>query len=191
MERRSDGKASKAAVVLLEGGKAKGFDGSGNPAPIVSRLLEKGFKVLLPDVRLEGELEREWERNALAWGRPEAGMAADDARWAGAYLKTRRDIDNNNIILFALGKMSVPAVLACVLESVKEKGFIFKKCICNTRGMTYRTHPLHDRDGYYAGTRPLRSFELPCIPRILDVGDIPELKKASKIPILDGKEDPL
>jgi len=46
----------------------------------LAALREHGWNVLVPDLRLRGEMHIRWERNTVVWGRPEVGMATDDVR---------------------------------------------------------------------------------------------------------------
>jgi len=128
-------------------------------------------------------LSVDWERNCLAWGRPAAGMAADDARWAAAWLAGRKEVDPDRIALLGLGKSGVAALLAAALETRGEgrKG-LFSALAFYAGGKTYATHPLHDARGYYCGRKRLKDLDLPVIPHILDVADLPGIAASLEIP---------
>jgi dipeptidyl aminopeptidase/acylaminoacyl peptidase len=171
-------RASKCpvAVLLMREGKGAAFVGERTPHALVAALLSRGVAVLALDARLTGELDRNWERNCIIWGRPEAGMAADDARWAAAYLASRDDVDRRRISVIGLGRMGVPALLAALLGE-------FSACVFDATGRTYTTAPLHDAQGYYAGDRWLRDLGLAAIPGILRVADLPGLAAACEAPV--------
>ncbi len=174
---------SPAVVYLSPRGKGGVFGPEGRPVPLVKALLDEGALVLALDARFTGELAVDWEKNCLAWGRPPAGMAADDARWAASWLAGREEVDSSRIALFGAGKMGVAALLAAALEAArpKERG-LFSACAFQVRGWTYTTHPLHDMPGYYGGRKRLADLDLPVIPHILDVADLPGIAGSLKIP---------
>jgi hypothetical protein len=165
-------KKAPAAVLLMPEGKQATFVKQGEPSPMVAALLSRGIHVLALDARLTGELARNWERNCLIWGRPEAGMAADDARWAAEYLAARDDVDASRISVMGLGRMGVSALLAATLDGG------FAACIFDGMERCYEKNPLHDADGYYSGEKWLYELGLSVIPRILDVADLPGIVRA-------------
>lgn len=73
------------AILAHRDGKLGALVEMGNE---IESAIGRGEGVVCADVRLRGELERDWTWNAVAWRRPEIGMAADDllalARWARA-----------------------------------------------------------------------------------------------------------
>ncbi|MEW6741794.1 MAG: hypothetical protein AB1486_03460 [Planctomycetota bacterium] len=164
-------------VLLLPEGKRGAFDEAGELRPLPEALLAAGMHVLAIDARLTGELDRNWERNCLIWGRPEAGMAADDARWAARYLTGRDDVDRDRLAVVGVARMGVSALLAAVLDDV------FSACVFDSMGRSYATHPLHDEGGYYSGAKWLRELGLPAIPHILRVADLPQAAAACKSPV--------
>lgn len=167
--------AKAPAVVLLRPeGKHACFADDGEPDSWVSILVDKGIHVLALDARLTGELYRNWERNCLIWGRPEAGMAADDARWAAGYLALRDDVDPARISVMGLGRMGVSALAAATLDDR------FAACLFDDMERTYGRNPLHDAEGFYSGKKWLFELGLPVIPRILDVADLPEIAAACR-----------
>ncbi len=172
------------AVILLDPrGKAGVFRPDGTPDRLVKGLMDEGALVLALDARFTGELAVNWEKNCLAWGRPAAGMAADDARWAASWLAGRKWVDPTRIALLGRGKMGVAALLAAALEETRPKGRrLFSACAFEVRGWTYGNHPLHDMPGYYGGRKRLADLDLPVIPHILDVADLPGIAGALKIP---------
>ncbi len=174
---------SPAVVYLSPGGKKDAFRFDMTPGPLVKELLREGVRVLALDARFTGELSVDWERNCLAWGRPAAGMAADDARWAAAWLAGRKEVDPDRIALLGLGKSGVAALLAAALETRGEgrKG-LFSALAFYAGGKTYATHPLHDARGYYCGRKRLKDLDLPVIPHILDVADLPGIAASLEIP---------
>jgi hypothetical protein len=80
--------------------------------------LERGEGVVCADVRLRGELRRDWTWNGVAWRRPEAGMAADDlaalGRWA------RAAWPGSPVEAVAAGDLALAGVLAAVLDDGAE-----------------------------------------------------------------------
>jgi cephalosporin-C deacetylase-like acetyl esterase len=106
----------RPAVVLLHpSGKAGWLEVEG-PGGLARAALEAGACVLLPDVRLRGELAADWLHNAALWGRPEAGMAAHDASRCVDYLWARGDVDRRRIILVGMGDQGIVALLAAGLD---------------------------------------------------------------------------
>ncbi len=166
------------AVVLLQPeGKSAVFDEEKKPSPLARTLLDGGIHVLALDARLTGELKRNWERNCLIWGRPEAGMAADDACWAARYLAGREEVDPDRIFVVGLGGLGVSALLAALI------GDEFSACVFDGMERCYGENPLHDREGYYSGDRWLWELGLSVIPHILDVADLPGMALACKVPV--------
>jgi len=161
----------KSAVVLLPNGKRDAFTPGHDLSPIVKSLLAKGYSVLAIDPRLVGELARDWTWNCTIWGRPGAGMQADDARWAAAYLRSVRNA--KEVVVVGIGRMRVPALFAGMLGG-------FDKVMVDGPLGSYRATPLHDQNGYCAGS----GFDsLPLVPNILTVGDLPSIEKALDIPV--------
>jgi dienelactone hydrolase len=140
---------SPAAIVLAPGGKSEVVS---QRAPLVRDLLEAGFVVLAPDVRLRGELQFKWDLNSVIWGRPEAGMAAHDTKQAADYLRRRSDVDSQHIVCVGLGDLGVTALLS----GVADPGIA--AVAATALGATYRA----GRD------RPL-------LPRLLLDGDLPQI----------------
>ncbi len=172
-----------AAILLSPQGKGELFRKDGTPKQKVKELLRRGIQVLGLDARFTGELAVDWERNCLAWGRPSAGMAADDARWAAAWLARRKNVDPGKIYLVGLGKMGTAALLGAALEAGKGRKGLFAGLVFDARGgWTYTNHPLHDRPGYYSGRKRLKDLDLPVIPRILEVADLPRILQTLRIP---------
>lgn len=104
-----------------------------------------GSVVVLPDVRFTGELafgampgladglltfkracpigegdaaafEAAWQRNALLWGRPLAGMAATDLCAVLDYVTGRKEVDKARITLRAKGNVAFAALFAAVRD---------------------------------------------------------------------------
>jgi cephalosporin-C deacetylase-like acetyl esterase len=119
----------------------------------VGGLQEAGFAVLAPDVRFCGELRRDWTLNCIAWGRPEAGLAAWDLRACVDWLLEQEDVDPDGIALLGEGSHGVTALIAAGLD--ERITAVIADC-CET---TYR-------DG---------GEGLPVIPNILRVADVPQL----------------
>jgi len=137
-----------AAIVLSPGGKR---DLLAKPA-LVEELVKRGFVVLAPDVRLRGELRIKWDLNCVAWGRPEAGMAAHDVKRAVDLLAARDDVDPKRIACIGLGDMGVAALLAGAIDPR------LSAVAASDLGKTYgagREHPI--------------------LPRLLRHGDLPQI----------------
>jgi len=112
-------------------------------------------------------------------------MAADDARWAAAWLARRRETAPRRISVAGLGKMGPAALFAAALEAGKPGGGLFSALLFDARGgMTYGNHPLHDMPGYYGGRKRLKNLDLPVIPHVLDAADLPGITGAVTIPRL-------
>jgi hypothetical protein len=91
-------------------------------------LAEKGYLVVLPDVRTFGEMfatfpDREkqaqaWERNGIVWGRPVLGMAATDLRGLLDGIASRPDADASRIAVVARGSgdLAMAALFAAALD---------------------------------------------------------------------------
>lgn len=122
-------------------------------SPVVQGLHQQGYAVLAPDVRLRGELSRDWFYNSILWGRPEAGMAVTDVLACVQWLYGREDVDVRSITLLGEGDQGVVALLAAGLD---ERVTATIADCCET---TYR-------DG---------GEGLPVIPNILRVADVPQI----------------
>jgi dienelactone hydrolase len=104
-----------AVVFLHPEGKA-GWLEDGEPRGLARRALAVGARVLLPDVRLRGELAADWLCNTILWGRPEAGMAAHDVSRCVDYLWARGDVDRRRVIVVGVGDQGIVALLAAGLD---------------------------------------------------------------------------
>ena len=85
------------AVVLLHPAGKAGWLEAGEPVGLARVALTAGARVLLPDLRLRGELAADWLHNTILWGRPEAGMAAHDLSACVDYLWLRGLIALRNL----------------------------------------------------------------------------------------------
>jgi dienelactone hydrolase len=141
------------AVVLLHPDGKTGWLERGEPGEPVRFLLMLGARVLLPDLRLRGELAAEWLHNTILWGRPEAGMAAHDLSRCIDYLWSRGDVDRRRVAVLGVGNQGIVALLAAGLD---ERITAVAADCGNT---TYR-------DG---------GEGLPVIPNLLRVADTPQL----------------
>jgi hypothetical protein len=103
-------------------------------------------------------------------------MAADDAIWAAAYLAKRPDVDASRVSVVGIGRMGPIALFAACLHK-------FSACVFDTQAQDYTSAPLHDAKGYYGGSRDLRTFPLPLVPQILQVGDLPDIASACQAPL--------
>jgi hypothetical protein len=111
--------------------------------------------VMLPDVRLTGELARRWNENTILWGRPEVGMALTDLRACIDSLAARGDFDTSRVALVGLEDASVSALYAGALEPR------FKTVVaCGVR-KTYQEGRLY-----------------PLVSNILRLGDLPQIASA-------------
>lgn len=122
-------------------------------SPTVQGLARQGYAILAPDVRLRGELSRDWLYNSILWGRPEAGMAVTDVLACVQWLYGREDVDVRSITLLGEGDQGVVALLAAGLD---ERVTATIADCCET---TYR-------DG---------GEGLPVIPNLLRVADVPQI----------------
>jgi dienelactone hydrolase len=120
---------------------------------LVEGARQAGHAVLAPDVRLRGEMHREWLHNTLIWGRPEAGMAARDVRACVDWLMEREEVDWGALTVLGEGDQGLVALLAAALD--ERVTCVLADC----RGTTYR-------DG---------GEGLPVIPNILRVADVPQI----------------
>lgn len=121
--------------------------------PHIAALHSAGWGILAPDVRLCGELHREWLHNGIVWGRPEAGMAVDDVRACVDWLCGDEDVDPRRIVLLGEGHLGVVALLAAGLDER------VRATIADCCSTTYR-------DG---------GAGLPVIPNLLRVADLPQI----------------
>lgn len=144
-----DGTTPAAAALLLHpGGKEAAL-----ATAAAHCLREAGWSLLAADVRLCGELERDWLHNSLLWGRPEAGMAVTDSRACLQWLLEHEEVSPERVVLVGWGKLGLVALLAAGLDE-RVSGVI-----ADAGGTTYR-------DG---------GEGLPVIPNVLRVGDTPQL----------------
>jgi hypothetical protein len=137
-----------ALVALHPDGKAAAL-----ASPLVRGLHAAGWAVLAPDVRLRGEMRRDWLHNGVIWGRPEAGMAAHDTRTCVDWLLEQDGIDPRAVTLLGEGDLGVVALLAAGLDER------ITATVADCRETTYR-------DG---------GEGLPPIPNILRVADVPQI----------------
>lgn len=122
-------------------------------SPLVRGLAERGYSVLAPDVRLRGELHRDWLHNSIIWGRPEAGMAAHDVSTCVEWLLGREDVDPRSLVLLGEGDQGIAALIAAALDER------ISAVVADGGDTTYR-------DG---------GEGLPVIPNILRVADVPQI----------------
>jgi dienelactone hydrolase len=101
------------AVLIHNGGKTAILD---EYRDVVKALLSRGTAVLIPEVRLTGELARTWPLDTVLWGRPEAGMAVTDLRACLDALARLDNVDRSRIALAGLGETAVTAIAAGALE---------------------------------------------------------------------------
>lgn len=135
-------------VACLESGKRDAVH-----HPLVRALREAGWSILAPDVRFRGELELvEGAMPGRDCGRPEAGMAADDVRACVQWCFEQEGVDFRTIVLLGEGQLGVAALLAAALDD-RVAGVI-----ASCQGTTYR-------DG----------GDLPLIPNVLRVADVPQM----------------
>ncbi|MCL5105106.1 MAG: prolyl oligopeptidase family serine peptidase [Armatimonadetes bacterium] len=148
----------------------------------ISSLVSRGVAVLLPDLRLMGELNlTNWEQNfwgrsqkgswdfvTLIWGRPDAGMALTDLRACLEALAGRNDLSTNKVKLVGLGNAGSTALFLAALEPRIEATVI------ENIGKTYaEPGSAVTRRGYRDdGMMP------PLIFNILRVGDLPQVAAA-------------
>jgi dienelactone hydrolase len=119
----------------------------------VACFLDAGAGLLALDVRLTGELQVDWLHNSLLWGRPEAGMAVTDLTAGLEWLLGRSDVDPSAITILGAGSLGVAAMLTAALDER------VAACVADCCDSTYR-------DG---------GEELPVIPNILRVADLPQI----------------
>ena len=141
------------AVVLLHPEGKAGWLETGEPGELARRALAAGARVLLPDVRLRGELAADWLCNTILWGRPEAGMAAHDVSKCVDYLWGRGDVDRRRVAVVGVGDQGIVALLAAGLDER------ITAVAADCGDTTYR-------DG---------GEGLPVIPNLLRVADTPQL----------------
>ncbi len=137
-----------ALLALHPEGKAEALR-----TPLVRQLHAAGWSVLAPDLRFRGELQRDWFQNTVLWGRPEAGMAAWDARACIEWLYERPEVDPKSLAVLGEGDQGVVALLAAALDER------VTATVADCSETTYR-------DG---------GAGLPVIPNILRVADVPQL----------------
>ncbi|MCX8107803.1 MAG: hypothetical protein N3G20_03260, partial [Verrucomicrobiae bacterium] len=104
----------RAAIILLhpKGKRALLEERAG----LVRELLNAGVVVVAPDVRLRGELHRNWDWNCVIWGRPEIGMGAHDLACIAVNLRLRRGIDPKRVTTVGLGETGATALFGAVLD---------------------------------------------------------------------------
>lgn len=122
-------------------------------APLVQEFQDAGYAVLAPDVRLRGEMERDWFHNTVIWGRPEAGMAVTDLQACVEWLLGEEQVDARSLVLWGEGDQGVVALLAAGLDER------ITATVADCGDTTYR-------DG---------GEGLPVIPNLLRTGDVPQL----------------
>ncbi len=119
----------------------------------VREFREAGYAVLAPDVRLRGELQRDWFHNTVLWGRPEAGMAVTDLQACIEWLLGEEQVDARGLVLWGEGDLGVVALLAAGLDER------ITATVADCGDTTYR-------DG---------GEGLPVIPNLLRTGDVPQI----------------
>lgn len=122
---------------------------------IVRGLVAGGSAVLLPDVRLIGELGRDWDWNTVMWGRPCEGMAVTDLRACLAALADRKDLDPAQVALIGLDDAGALALMAGAVEPR------FSVVAVDRIGKTY-----------------LAGRTRPTISNLLRLADLPEIASA-------------
>lgn len=142
------GTGRTALVILHPDGKEAAV-----ALPQVRELSSLGWSILAADVRLRGEMLRAWSAECLAWGRPEAGMAAQDARACVQWLMEEHRAETPVVVLAGLGDQGLTALLAAAMD--ERVAAVAADC-CRT---TYR-------DG---------GEGLPVIPNVLRVADVPQI----------------
>ncbi len=141
-----------AVILLHPEGKAGWLDGE-TLSGLARVALAVGARVMLPDVRLRGELAAEWLCNTVLWGRPEAGMAAHDVSRCVDYLWARGDVDRRRVVVVGVGDQGIVALLAAGLDER------ISAVAADCADTTYR-------DG---------GAGLPVIPNLLRLADTPQL----------------
>jgi dienelactone hydrolase len=144
--------ALPALILLHPEGKA-GWLERGEPVGLALEALRRGGRVLLPDLRLRGELSADWLHNTVLWGRPEAGMAAHDLSRCVDYLWARGDVDRRRVVVAGVGDQGIVALLAAGQDPR------ITAVAADCGNTTYR-------DG---------GEGLPVIPNLLRVADTPQL----------------
>ncbi|MBI2843447.1 MAG: carboxypeptidase regulatory-like domain-containing protein, partial [Armatimonadetes bacterium] len=131
---------------------------------LIQQILAGGRAVFLPDVRLTGELAREWTPNTVIWGRPTAGMALTDLRACLDFIAALAGLDQGRTALVALGDSGATALFAGAMEPR------FLSVAALNVGNTYRTGRLY-----------------PTVSNILRVGDLQQVAAAiAPRPVLIG-----
>ncbi|MFN3653660.1 MAG: hypothetical protein ACK47B_29120 [Armatimonadota bacterium] len=121
--------------------------------PAAAGLAAAGWSLLAPDLRLCGELSREWRDGPALWGRPAVGMAVDDLLACVDWLHGHPEVDPASIVLLGCEGHGVVTLLAGGLD--ERVGAVVADCC----GTTYR-------DG---------GEGLPVIPNLLRVADLPQI----------------
>lgn len=120
---------------------------------LVRALAAAGMSVLAPDFRLRGDLKRDWRYNCRIWGRPEAAMAARDARTCIEWLFQQEAVDPRAVIVLGEGDQGMTALLAAAFD--ERPAAVAADCCLALY-----------RDG---------GEGLPEIPGVLRVGDVPQI----------------
>jgi dienelactone hydrolase len=107
------GRHSAAVVIVHPAGKHALLS---QQEDLVRALLLRGIIVFAVDPRFRGELQRNWHWNEVIWGRPEEGTAAHDLNGAGAYLRSRKEVDPDKVFLLGLGEAGRFALCAGTLD---------------------------------------------------------------------------
>jgi dienelactone hydrolase len=152
---RSRAQGRPAVLLLSPGGKA---DLLATRWGLAKALVAKGMVVCAADVRPYGELGANREpldMDGVVVGRPELALGAHDARRVCAYLRTRPDVDPAQVAVVGFGEAGPMAIAAGVYDS-----------------KIAAVAALDIGDTYAARDR------LPRCPRILTVGDLPQLAAA-------------
>jgi len=150
------GKRPRPAVVLVEpDGKAALLTARWE---LVTDLADQGFVVCAVDPRPFGEHgvnRAAHDMNGIVFGRPELAVAAHDLKCVAGWLRSREDVDDARVSCVGFGDGAVVAIAAGLYdEGLAQIGAL-------GLGDTYRSR---DR--------------LPRCPRVLSVGDLPQLVAA-------------
>ena len=148
----------------------------------VSALVDRGFAVLLPDLRSTGELaisnwmqefwngpaRGSWDHIALLLGRPVVGMALTDLRACLQALSDRSDLSTNNVKLIGLGNAGSTSLFLAALEPRVEA------VVIENIGKTYA------EEGSAVGWASCRedNMQPPLTYNILRVADLPQIAAA-------------
>jgi hypothetical protein len=119
---------------------------------LVQNLLEKGISVLAVDVRMRGELKRDWRWDEMIWGMYEPMMASKDLLCSYYFLSQHKAVDAKRIFCVGLGDLGVGALLSTTMDHW------FAGVAVDDIGLTYT-----------AGR------EVPDIPSLLRYADLPQI----------------